>query len=1559
MNKECAIINNKPMRVAMLGIHGKMSCMYLPEKRKGKYYFSYQNGKNCEVPVCVVDENNLWVLKGINGVRLYMDEQDIGDKAVLNREKLIGVSYNGQEYIVYTEEENENDAMFLPYVIPEHRPITIGRDNDNSIIYYNNYVSLHHAKIWKEDGRLFLRDEQSTNGIYVNGNSVQECSLVPGDTIYIMGLYMIIGPGFICINNKNKRVLIEDKAIFEADLSANIIYAEEKKMNARLFDRLPRRKYQLETHTIEVSGPPIAMNGGKTPMMLRMGTTLLSGSRALLSGNYLMAMSSMLMPMMNQGISEKEKEKYDEIRLLKYREYLQKKRMELYAERDREFNILNELYPPLNDVLKFATQTERLWEKRYIDDDFLNIRIGTGKQKLKAEVVYPKEQLELVPDMLNQEMREVVDADYDVYRAPICLSMRENYITGLVGMRAYIQQICASMIQYLCFTHSYDEVKIIILGGQQDTAYIQEEMGCFRYIPHCWGDLKDIRFIAEDKADACIIGEYLKRKLEERFNENNVSHIGKEKYHPVYVIFAFNKELLDCIEVIKDVVGAKAYPGVSIVTAYESALKESSCLISMEKTKGTMIDLQKSSDWDIEFYMERCDKNQATNSLRMLMQTKLKTDDMSFSLPKTFTFLEMFNAGRVEYLNPLTRWKNSNPTKSLATPIGIGTDGKLFYLDLHQKRQGPHGLVAGMTGSGKSEFIITYILSLAVNFSPDEVAFVLIDYKGGGLTTAFDDPKRGIHLPHVVGTITNLDGAAINRSLTSIQSELKRRQAVFNEAKSLNNEGTMDIYDYQKLYRAGKVKEPMPHLFLISDEFAELKKQQPEFMDALISTARIGRSLGVHLILATQKPTGVVNDQIWSNTRFRVCLKVQERSDSMEMLKRQEAAELKDTGRFYLQVGYNEYFALGQSAWCGADYIPQDEAIIAKDESVDFLDTTGQVVLSAKQKKNVAKSEMKQLVAIVQYLSDLAKEQKIQPRRLWTDPLPEKLEYDGAVAGIQNQSEASVAAFVGLADDPEKQRRLPFFVQLSNFRHMILCGNSGTGKSTFIRTMLYSLVQRYSPDEIWYYILDLSGGALNAFKALPHCGCYLTDDDETDFQRLIGMIKVIANERKKLFKENDVTNFEAYRQNKKLPHILLIIDGYTNITGFETGSSFNLAIHELLRDTAPLGIHFIFTINHLNELSAKGRMEVDYRVTLQAKDKYDYGEILGTRVNRLPTMMNGTGLCCMEERVLEYHVAIPDAQLGERERAAKLKERLQQIACSYSESTHARYLPSVDENLTYAELCDRFATGRIPLGISTETCADIAIPLKQLHNMGIYLGNPDAANPVLDNLLFAARKNKMRVIVLTANFNSQFVSGEQGTLKEKYADMIELLPCTAEGAKRLDDMLTEELTARNVYRDEYCRQHDIPSTDRSRILKAAGYVYQRTEPIMYLIESMADLCNCGMTTETAADLAVYFERTKGYNVYFTGLFYPGDMGSISGSNELVRALTKEQFLLAFGGRYDQCMMMQLPMEIRKQTKPLLDYSKYYMKYRDAFYRLHMPCKKNDGEEIEPDDQAII
>lgn len=252
------------------------------------------------------------------------------------------------------------------------------------------------------------------------------------------------------------------------------------------------------------------------------------------------------------------------------------------------------------------------------------------------------------------------------------------------------------------------------------------------------------------------------------------------------------------------------------------------------------------------------------------------------SLRKNISLFEVLGIYNVNDLRLTERWQKSKIYDSMAVPLGVNAKEDVVYLDLHENFHGPHGLVAGTTGSGKSEILQTYILGAATLFHPYEIGFVIIDFKGGGMVNQF---KK---LPHLIGAITNIDGKAINRSLKSIKAELLKRQSLFAEM------GVNHIDKYIKVYKEGKAKIALPHLVIIVDEFAELKAEQPEFMKELISAARIGRSLGVHLILATQKPAGQVNDQIWSNSKFKLCLKVQTQEDSNEVLKSPLAAEIRE-----------------------------------------------------------------------------------------------------------------------------------------------------------------------------------------------------------------------------------------------------------------------------------------------------------------------------------------------------------------------------------------------------------------------------------------------------------------------------------------------------------------------------------------------------------------------------------------------------------------------------------------------------------------------------------------
>lgn len=305
----------------------------------------------------------------------------------------------------------------------------------------------------------------------------------------------------------------------------------------------------------------------------------------------------------------------------------------------------------------------------------------------------------------------------------------------------------------------------------------------------------------------------------------------------------------------------------------------------------------------------------------------------------------MYGVTSLKEFNVLERWKKNRTYDSMKSLIGIKSGGQYCYLDLHERYHGPHGLVAGTTGSGKSETLQTYMLSLALNFSPDDIGFFIIDYKGGGMGNLFSG------LPHILGQISNLSGNQVHRAMVSIKSENLRRQRVFNE------NGVNNINAYTRLYKNGEARQPVPHLFIIIDEFAELKREEPDFMRELISVAQVGRSLGVHLILATQKPSGTVDDNIWSNSKFKLCLRVQDRQDSMDMLHKPDAAYLTQAGRGYLQVGNDELYEQFQSGWSGAIY--DGEGGSAKQVIAQLLTSTGRAGLVGNYTKSKRKAAAK------------------------------------------------------------------------------------------------------------------------------------------------------------------------------------------------------------------------------------------------------------------------------------------------------------------------------------------------------------------------------------------------------------------------------------------------------------------------------------------------------------------------------------------------------------------------------------------------------------------------
>ena len=1470
-------------------------------------------------------------------------------EAVLSDFQLLTVSLEEYTYQLFSQTVLNDEMVFHHYSVRPNSEISIGKDPQSDICCDGYpHISSKVAVLNFNNGKWSVQSCGSEIGVYVKGKKVVSESLDVGDVIHMMGICIIVGPALLSINS-GSRIKVHSRFLDELVQGFGLhrnYSIESSDVVDRYYDRSPRKNIGIIDKTIEIEGPPMSMDDTQMPLMLRMGSSAIMAGSAALMGNYTMLLSSVMMPVISSKYTEKQRKDYETIRVDKYREYLEQKRKEIRDECDEECRVLRKKYPSLSQIALEPQQKKRLWERRPVNDDFLHVRLGSGSCPMFAQLSYPKRRFELQSDKLEEEMYHLVEETYTLTNIPIVLSLIDSWVCGLIGERKTALDFISQIVLQIAVFHSYDEVKMVFLMNDEES----KELDFVRYLPHVWDDNETIRFIATTEADTYRVGEYIREQITEGLN-SNVSIDELKKTRPYYLVFALDKKLFESHEVFKEIVGAECNHGVSVIAVYNELPKETSRIISLSENKhGMLTNMDVNGGEDIQFTPDSYNTDKASILIRDVSNTRLKTITRDQEIPKVVTFLEMLNVGRIEQLNPLKRWRENNPVTSLAAPVGVSKDGSLFYLDLHEKRQGPHGLVAGMTGSGKSEFIITYILSMAVNYHPDEVAFVLIDYKGGGLAGAFENPQTGVRLPHLVGTITNLDGSSIQRSLMSIESELKRRQLLFNEVKSSLNAGTMDIYSYQKLYREGKIDKPIPHLFIISDEFAELKQQQPEFMEKLISAARIGRSLGVHLVLATQRPSGVVDEQIRSNTKFRVCLRVQDKSDSMDMLKRPEAAELTDTGRFYLQVGYNEYFAMGQSAWCGAAYEPANIVKERKDNDIEFLDNTGQRVAIAKPKPRNAGSGKKQIVAIVEYLSSLAESQHISAKKLWEEELPNKLDIDQL--NLDNAAPNAATLCIGVLDDPENQKQFPLYYNLASGKNTLLVGENGSGKSILIQSIILSMIKKLSPEDFQFYALDYSSRMLKLFKPLPHCGAVLLEEDELSLINFFDNLQKLVTERKRLFSELEVDNYDAACRFKKLPLILVIIDNLAGFISSKTGERITYDLPRYLKDSARYGIKYIISSSHVNDFSTRIRQELEDRICLNLPDKYLYGEILNCKVDYIPPNHPGRGLACVDGRPLEFQLAASMIDIDEKERTEEIKKLVSLLSDKYGTSTSARHLPVFNENAEYEDFSRQFPSDHIPLGYAQPKGKPIALPLKQCSALSIYVGNPMGTAVILDNMVTAARINGMELWIVKRRSSSHWedISLENNRVFPKDTRLF-----SSDQVGALRDYLIKESDERDKAIQNFCREKVIDGDTNAIYNKAYDSLRKIAKPVMLLFESFSDYCQ-ESDLITVMLMTKYLQAAQTKNIYPVAFFEPDDDKGLK-TRSLYSGFNPDKNILMLGGCFDRQKMCPLPNTSGLDQR--FAYNKGIMFYKESYHPIIMPCGELENEVVDDADKNIF
>lgn len=1310
----------------------KLDKLQLPAKVSGVY--SILNNEN-KMITNIEAENDKWVIKSNDDIEIQANGQVVKDVELVS-------------FCLYVIKEVKKELttkiISLPtydnnveYYISKKDTITIGSSNDCSIVYNIPSVSSTHVTLSKSGNHWVAKTENK--GAYINNKPFRNKNMFHGDYIFLYGLKIIVINNYFIINKPNNALSINPECFEKKQIDKQVITYEKEIPDDtplynknQLFFKAPRFKSVIEKERVVIDTPPEREETSTDPAILQVGprlTMVITSAYTLFNTlqSYMLGettfercipsilaivtllLSSFFWPTITRKYHARRMKKENIRRYKKYRKYLEKKKNKIDEIKSLQKQILIENNIPLEECQSIIYNRKRnLWERNIDHDDFLEAKIGIGRVETQIDIEDPSDRFTIEDsDVLQDALDEILAEAKYMDDCPVNVSFIKKQVVAIVGNELMTKYFVDSLfLQFMTF-HAYNDLKIVTITNKKNE-YLWEYL---KIIPHSWDGAKENRYFATTAEEAAEINTELEKVFGDRRSDDETVKLeengeqGEERpryfdYRPYYLIFLDDLETGRNLSAIKKILSYRTNLGFSIIirnNRLSNLPSECTTFINVDGENSGLFESELASYNQKQFNAELNKSIDMYGCAEQLANIPMVKDKGKYELPSSVSFLSIYKVGKVEQLNSLERWKTNNPVASLAVPIGINQDGEIFKMDAHEKGWGPHGLVAGMTGSGKSEWIITYILSLAVNFHPDEVQFVLIDYKGGGLALSFENKEMGIKLPHLAGTITNLDKSAINRALTSIEAELKRRQNLFNEAREKLHESSINIYKYQQYYRKGMLDEPMSHLFIISDEFAELKSQEPEFLDQLVSTARIGRSLGVHLILATQKPSGVVNDQIWSNSRFHVCLRVQDKSDSQEMIKSPDAAMLKTTGSFYLQVGYNEYFSLGQSAWAGAKYYPSDIVKTDVDQSVQYIDNMGKTINSYDEntfKENVRKEDNgEELLNIVSYISKISEGEHIVGKQLWLPNIPEEIMLADVKKRYNHQPKPyDFTTVIGEYDNPALQEQNVFTYNLKE--NTAIFGETGSGKENLISTILWSSMTEHTPTEINYYIIDLGSETLRMFSKFPHVGEVAFIEN---FDTIIGILQMIEEEierRKDLFADYN-GSYEGYlkESGKALPLWTIVINAFDIFQ--ENLPRLVDAVNNMFRDGVKYGITFIVSVSSQQALRSKVAAFFKNKIVLHQPDDTNYRSILGCDKKLIPQNAYSRGIAIIKD---DLFCEFQGAYIAEKANINSIvRKNADNFAAYYK--VRAKSLPKIPDTVTSEELSKYITTlDKFPIG---------------------------------------------------------------------------------------------------------------------------------------------------------------------------------------------------------------------------------------------------------------------
>lgn len=1340
--------------------------------------------------------------------------------------------------------------------------LTIGRDKKNNIVFSNKRVSNNHAKIYKIGNEYHVSDIGSTNGTYVNNKLIRDIILKENDEI-VIGRYTLIFTGKdILFKNVGVELLIH-----------NIKKKERNLKEIPIFKRSPRLKLDVPSGDIEIQAAPSIGDKPEinwlTVLLPGLGMVGIMGVMMALMGGSMMSIA-MTGPMALIGIvvsitnykSQMKKYKAQNIlRIDKYTEYTNNVIEDIKSNISEQLKALTLADPSTSVCFNIARDIERrLWERKPHDSDFGSFRLGSGDTDFCMNIKIPNSGFALETDQFTDLPRQIKDKYSRIHGIPVNYESMNKPTLGIIGEKGTRNTLIKNIIAQAATHHCYDELKIVTIYNQEDESVFD----WVRWLPHSFDNDKEIRYMANTTQTAKELFKHFNdifKQRESELKENDAYRIKSCKL-PFYLFVIASPSLVDGHPIMKYLTMNNSSMGIATIFDFgEMNFLPDQCssIAEVKGGKGCLYD-KNNIAVKTDFVVDDTGGMDFEQFSRDLAPVKVPIKDVGATLPSCITFLEGYGVKNPNQIPIVEKWEKSLTYKSLAVPIGMKTNGETFFFDIHEKMHGPHGLVAGTTGSGKSEMVQSWILSMALHFSPNDVAFVLIDFKGTGLILPF------MNLPHLAGTISDLD-KNIKRNLIALENELSRRKELLDSA------GVNNINAYVKLYKDGKVSEPMPYLFIVIDEFAEFKSQFPDFGATIDSILRTGRTLGVFSVLLMQKPAGVVSDQSESNVKFRWCLKVASPSDSREMIGTADAAQIANPGRAYVKVsneGAQDYvYELVQSYWSGAPYNPNRKEKATVKPRISVVDISGKrIAYDVEEKTTGFKSDVNEIDEIVKHLQNVAEEQNVKAKAIWDKKMPSRIILDDINETIFDGSEWKeskniLAPVIGLVDDPKNQKQYPLTINFSDDGHAVLYGAPGTGKTTFMQTVVMSLCTSYKPDEVSIYIMDFGGWNMGLFRDFPHVGGIANDNESEKIEKLVRLISKELDLRKHKFAEQGVGNIQAYKDisGEKIPYIVLVLDNFSPV--FNIYPDIEDFFITLTREGGNYGVYLITNTNNISGLGFKINQNIKNAMTLQMSDKSDYSSIVGRTEGLEPEKTSGRGLLKGETTPLEFQTALPINGMSDGERATKIRE-LASIMDEKWEGVRAKKLPIMPEIIPFGSVESK----QIAIGLSSQDIEPIEISLDNSHYI------------IVSGKAQSGKSNMLKLIAKQIKGARNIVFDMNNALKSLECENISTYSDAANFDTCIEELVPELESRRKAY------QSDEKAT---------------FSPITIIIDDIKQ-CFDSVSNDTAKRLYAITRIGKGLNVYLLAAGMSDDISKLCNQGEqLTCGMVSGYYSIVLGG----------------------------------------------------------